>query len=128
MSGISSTISDDLIQLSPDLTFPSRLFPSEANERVTFNPSTGGLVEALGLSGKYAIYGLTFAGLPTTESATIKLTVDSTVIWNSTFSPTVDTLALHLGTPFICRNSLSLEVECATDPAVTLVYTVKKIL
>lgn len=124
------------IRLAPDLTYPSSLFTTAPYEQVIIDPSTGGLVTALSLTGKQAVDLLTFEGLPTTENVVIKLTIDSIVIWNDTFTPTAATLSLFGDTnildftfsPFTCDTSFLLEVQTITDTAVTLNYHARPIL
>ena len=127
----------NLIRLAPDLSLPSDLSSPAPYESITFDPS-GSLTEALGLSGKHAIYGLTLIGLPTIEIVTVKLTVDGEVIWNDVgFTPVDDELSLWgrvssaatdiTIAPFGCNSSLSLEVETVADTSVILHFIARPI-
>ena len=83
------------LRLAPDLDLPSSVVNTQGFESVTFDPS-GSLTEALGLSGKFAIYALTLEGLPTAEIVTVKLTVDGVIIWNDVgFTPTNQEINLY---------------------------------
>ena len=141
MTGIASSLGTaNEVRLDPDLDWPSRLAAQAAEqyyESNTFDPS-GSLTEALGLAGKFNVYGLSLIGVPTAELCTVKLTIDGEVIWNAVdFTPTHGIIYLHGATtqgsqsssfqPFICRTSLSLEVETAADNSVTLQYLVRPI-
>ncbi len=125
----------ELTTLAPDLTLPSRLTSGSGAgaETVTIDPS-GSLTTALSLTGKYAIYYLNFTGLPTTESVTIKLTVDGVIIHNSPFTPSFSGLSLYAiatndGLPgFKCNSSLLLEVQTVADNSVTLNFLTRAIL
>lgn len=122
------------IKLAPDLTFPSSLSSGESYKRVTLNPA-GSLTTALSLTGKFVIDALYFTSL-TSESITVKLTIDSVVVWNDTFVVPSTSLYLQFGgttavittSSFICDNSLLLEIQTATDNSVNFNYLVRPIL
>ena len=131
-------IGGDQLKLAPDLDLPSRLFAGNDFERVTFDPSTGGLVEGLGLSGKWAVYGLSLTSMPTAELCTVKLTVDSVVIWNDVdFTPGSTDFLLYgrpaqgntgyTMAPFIVEDDLSLEVETVADSSVVVTFIARPI-
>jgi hypothetical protein len=123
------------VTLAPDLDWPSSAIFTGGIQQVTFNPQ-GSLTEALGLTGKYAIFGLSLNDM-TAETVTVKLTVDGIVIWNDVGYTSITEATLYGDlnnatklwlTPFICNSSLSLEVQTQTDTSVTLKYLVKAIV
>lgn len=137
---VAAEIDDVLVRFAPDLDWPSRLSGQAAEqpfETNTFDPS-GTLTEALGLSGKFAIYGLMLQSMPVAELCTVKLTVDGEIIWNAVdFTPgfgnilllgdiTVSASNSHFA-PFMCESLLSLEVQTAADNSVILQYLVRPI-
>ncbi len=136
MSNFTDFVGGAGIELAPDLTFPSRVVALTGIERTTGINAVGALTEALGLAGKFSINLLRFESV-TSESITIKLTVDGVVIWNSTFSNTNANINL-LGSlqsitntvvdRIICKTSLSLEIQTTADASVDLAFLVRPIL
>ena len=122
-----------LMRLAPDLTHPSGLSVSTSPFiRIAGINAVGVLTTALSLTGKHSIGLLSLTGL-TAETVTVKLTVDDVVIWNDTFT-SLTALVLFGGssiaptTPFICNNSMLLELQTLTDTSVTLDYIARPIL
>lgn len=125
-----------LPKLAPDLTYPSTLQSGTGYVRVTIN-AVGSLTTALSLSGKFVVERLEFDQL-LSETVTIKLTIDGTVIWNDTYtSPAANTVYL-LGLAGVagitnpssirCDSSLLLELQTTTDTSVNLQYVARPIL
>ena len=127
------------ISLAPDLTFPSTLnLNIDGVVTVQGVNTVAGLTEMLGLTGKYAIEYLELSAMAN-ESAQIKLTVDSEIIWNNTFTVTAGSLMLYgaqisastgstAGVPFICNTGLSLEVQMSADTSIDIIFSVRKVL
>jgi hypothetical protein len=119
-------------KLAPDLGYPSTiagtnlLYPTKT---ITVD-ATGGLTTVLNLAGKFEI-PLLYIGGHTSESSTIKLTVDGVIIWNDTF--TFGALAL-IGSQVdfresrTCDTSFLFEFQTATDTATTITYNAIPIL
>lgn len=133
-SSLSSSASGG-VRLAPDLDLPSRLLTLNPFEAVLGIDASSGPVEALGLAGKWAISLLEFQGLPVDGNVTIQLTVDGLIIWNDTSTPSSSTKSLWdnfssplLGTPFVCKSSLSLTIETTTDTSVDLYFSARPIL
>ena len=68
-----------------------------------------------------------------TETITVKLTVDDIVIWNDTFTsltalPLFGALANEPTTPFVCESSLLLELQTDSDASVQFNYIVRPVL
>jgi len=122
-----------IVLMAPDLNYPSTL-NAGSFKQVTVNPA-GSLVTALSLTGKWQLFMLELNGL-TAESLTVKLTVDSVVVWNDTFtsSTVLRLIGAITGTtqnpsePIYCNNSLLLELQTATDTAVQVNYNARPIL
>lgn len=115
-----------LPELAPDLTFPSSLSAGVAYKETTGIDATSGLTTLLSLTGKHMISLLEIRSL-ISESITVKLTVDSVVIWNDTFALSSTVLFL-LGSNsststsadfFSCNSSFLLELQTTTDTDVT---------
>ena len=129
---LSGKAGGNLTQLAPDLTYPSDL-TSTVNTVITVSgiDAQGSLTTILSLSGKFSIPLLALSAL-TAETITIKLTVDSVVIWNDTFtSSTTLTLLGKLGDyrePIQCNSTFLLELETATDTSIDLDYMARPIL
>ena len=125
-----------LPQLAPDLTYPSsRLTASSTWQRIAAINASAGLTTALSLTGKYAVTYLLFRSL-SSESVTVKLTIDGVVIWNDTFT-TATTMALFgnnsstgAGSEEVlqCNSSLLLEIQTATDTSIDLDYLARPII
>ena len=122
-----------LPRLAPDLTFPSTRSTTNAYTRVILNP-VGSLTTALSLSGKFYIGLLQFGSL-TSETITIKLTVDGVVVWNDTYicGSSVPLLGNNAATgansdAMMCNSSFLLEIQTATDSSVTFDYLARPIL
>jgi hypothetical protein len=124
------------LSFAPDLTAPSSALSQNLPYRsITGINGSSGLTTAISLTGKYAVSWLKFEGL-TSETITIKLTVDGVIIWNDTF--TCQTSLQLLGNtsssevcvdgPYICNQSLLLEIQTATDTSVNLEYLARPIL
>jgi len=126
--------SGDGVMLAPDLTFPSSRLTSTNYIRISGIDATGGLTSALSLTGKFSV-DLVRLNLLTAETITVKLTVDSVVVWNDTFTCT--TALPLIGSPtgdadmnpsIICQESFLLEVQTATDNNISLEYLARPIL
>lgn len=122
-----------LIKLAPNLTYPGDLSAGSSITQISLNPSTG-LITALSLTGKFAIDTLSFTTM-IAETVTVKLTIDGVVIWNDTFTsgtsvqPLVQGNAAYGPSPIItCDSSFLLEMQTATDTAVTFTYRARPIL
>lgn len=117
-----------LPQLAPDLTYPGG--PIRV---VTGIDGSGGLATALSLTGKWAISYLRFINMGS-EATTLKLTVDSVVIWNSSFtsggtlSVLGSTTAGISDIPISCDASFLLEIQVASDADIDLNYIARPIL
>ena len=123
-----------LPQLAPDLSFPANLNANDGVITVTNIDGSSGLTTALSLSGKWSISLLRFQNL-TSESITVKMTVDGVVIWNTSLTPPSSILTLlgHIGTSstrefFQCESSLLLEIQTTTDNNCQLAYVARPIL
>ena len=132
--------SSGLIELAPDLTFPADLDINSGYRTTGIVDTTAELTEMLGLSGKFHVSMLQISRGTNGENIDVHLTVDGTVVWNTTatFSSTANLYLLcdrdaGSGNPmnsdpgFICRESLSLKVKAAVDPSVELRYRVRPI-
>lgn len=135
LKGGGSTAAFYLTKLAPDLNFPSRLVNGRTYFSKTINPS-GGLTEALSLTGKHFVSFLRFTGL-TSESITVKLTSDGVVIWNDTFTVAGSILQLLGATESAvggvagqvgCETSLLLEIQTASDTSVSFTWLARPIL
>lgn len=123
-----------LPQLAPDLSFPANINANDGAITVTNIDGSSGLTTALSLSGKWSIGLLRFQSL-TSESITIKLTVDGVVIWNTALTPPSSNLVLLGNTStsstrefFQCESSLLLEIQTTTDSNCQLAYVARPIL
>ena len=122
-------------KLAPDLNFPADINAGNATtalSSVVFDPS-GGLTTALSLTGKFAIPILTLASLTSSESYTIKLTIDGVVIWNSSNSQPLVARPLLSSAQgnditIFCESSFLLEVQSTIDNSVQLLYLARPIL
>lgn len=122
------------VRLGADLTWPSASDASGGVQSVTFDPS-GGLTTALSLTGKFATTWLELFDLTNSETYTVKLTVDSVVIWNDTFAHSSGALFLlgyalnnYPDVPIQCNSSLLLEVQSTVDTSVGLRYKTRPII
>ena len=124
-----------LVQLAPDLDFPSTLESTTGYKIFAITDAVGSLATALSLTGKYSIDMLNFDSI-LSEQITIKLTIDGVVIWNDTFT-SVGSIKKLIGglnngtgvaSPMQCKKSLLLQVQTTTDAQVTLQYLVRPIL
>jgi len=125
-----------LPKLAPDLTFPSSLFSNTGYSKISGINAVGSLTTALSLTGKFAIDLLQFENI-TPETMTVKLTVDSVVIWNDSFSASslIRLIGSRTGasndvpaTSISCDTSLLLELQTTADASVDLTYLVRPIL
>lgn len=126
-----------LPELAPDLTFPSNFAGTSAGYiSITGINAVGSLTTALSLTGKFSIDLLMFENL-TAESVTVKLTVDSVIIWNDTFTASAAAVRLFggrntSGTDVVstmqCKSSLLLEIQTLTDASINLIYMARPIL
>ena len=122
--------------LAPDLTFPGDINNSGVRNVPTFDPQ-GSLTTALSLTGRNYVDLLHFSGL-TSETITVKMTVDGVVIWDSTFKAPGGGMLMLIGSengngsvatqPIICNSTLLLEIQTLTDTAVGLTYMSRPIL
>lgn len=126
--------------LAPDLTWPaSKAVSSVGYKRITGINATAGLTTALSLTGKFLINGLIFDSM-TSETYTVKLTVDGVVIWNDSMTSIGSSTLVLYGSAsssfsnstnelgFICNTSLLLEIQSTTDTSVNLEYIARPIL
>lgn len=126
--------SGDGVMLAPDLTFPSSRLGRTNYVRVVGINATAGLTSVLNLTGKFSVDLVRLTEL-TTETITVKLTVDSVVVWNDTFtcssflpligSPTGDA---DMSPSIICQDSFLLEVQTTADSNISLEYLARPIL
>jgi hypothetical protein len=127
-----------LPRLAPDLTFPSAKNSDLIAKEVTGINGSAGMVTALSLTGKFVISRLNFSSV-LAETVTIKLTIDSVVIWDASFTASTTGIALIGGVatsvsnppldfPIQCNLSLLLEIQTTTDTNVTLSYIARPIL
>jgi len=130
-----STVMGDGVHsiLAPDLDYPSAKNAGLDTRKQFIFDASSGLTSVLSLTGKYVISNLELSGL-TTETITIKLTIDGATIWNDTFicSTSEDLFGSNNNT-FVpetmqCNSSFLLEVQTATDNNVTLAYLLRPIL
>ncbi len=133
--GSVSSGSSGQLRLAADLDWPSRPAGANPYEEVTGIDASVGLVEVLGLQGKYAISLLVLNNVQTAEDLTVVLEVDGIEIWNNTSQPSSGTRALWGAfsnqfptSPFICKSSLSLKVQTQTDTSIDFAYSVRPIL
>ncbi|MCK5609385.1 hypothetical protein KAR91_46360 [Candidatus Pacearchaeota archaeon] len=129
---LSSKTGGSAVLLAPDLTYPSDLTsPTDPVITVSGIDAQGSLTTVLNLTGKFSIPLLGFTVL-TAETITVKLTVDSVVIWNDTFtSGTALNLLGDLADyrePIQCNSTFLLELQTATDTSVDLNYMARAIL
>lgn len=119
-----------LPSLAPQLTFPEDTNISGEFSVTGINGSAG-LVTALSLTDKWMVSFLEFENM-TSELVTFKLTVDSVIIWNSTYSlvgTSKDLLGVtNFSEPVKCNSTFLLEVQTATDTNITLNYRARPIL
>ena len=121
-----------LSRLAPDLNFIADK-TSNGYTAINFDPSSG-LTTALSLTGKFAIPFMRIENI-TSESFTIKLTINSVVIWNRSRVMTAtdeyltgSSNAAWADIPFSCNTSLLFEVQTTSDSSVDLFYTARPIL
>lgn len=98
---------------------------------------TSGLVTAISLSGKFALYSLQIDN-NLSEAYTLKLTVDGIVIWNSSktlpirssilgsISVSIDKLGYE--SPITCKSSILLEVSSASDASFRFNYLARPLI
>ncbi len=127
-----------LPKLAADLAFPgSRNAGDNASILNGIDTTTGGLVTALSLTGKYVISLIHLNGMPL-ESVTVKLTVDGVVKWSTPYTNTISA-NFYLGghtsfseassdTLISCDDSFLLEIESTTGTAVSLRSLVRPLL
>ena len=124
-----------LVELAPDLTLPSSLVVTgNPFSRTAIVDPTGALTTILSLPGRRSLEYLQ-VGSFTAETVTVKLTIDGVVIMNDTFSITVTSLVLIGGataaggsTAYLSKSSILLEVETATDTAISADFIARPIL
>ena len=130
-----------LPKLTPDLLFFDRQVSSAEMYAQSIIDPSGGLITALSLTGKYMINSVGFFQL-TSEAVTIKLTIDGTVIINNAFtsSTSINVINTTVGkalvsgssqmgfAPLGCDSTFLLEIQTATDNAVTLQWNARPIL
>jgi len=125
-----------LVQLAPDLDFPSKFSGTTIGYVVILGiDAVGSLTTALSLTGKHAIDLLAFDGI-TAEEVTVKLTVDGVVIWNSTFTAASSIKLFGSNSvsnsstvsSMICNDSLLLEIQTTADNSINLNYMARPIL
>lgn len=124
------------VRLAPDLSFPG------STEAVGVQPyylvqgidATAGLTTVLELTGKFTVNLLNLVGL-TAENTTVKLTVDSVVVWDNTFVSSTSVYLLgaspvsnDLREAVTCNESFKLEVQVATDTNIGAYYMARPIL
>ena len=128
-------------KLAPDLSYISNNRTSaEGYQEVIIDPSAG-LTTAISLTGKFAVSSMGVSNT-TAESFTIKLTIDSVVIINDTFTASssgISILNAVNGTAqssvayngigaIVCESSLLLEVQSTTDTSVNVNFVARPIL
>ena len=126
-----------LPQLAPDLTYPAdrKNLNVKTYKEITGIDASGGLTTALSLTGKFAVSLANFLNT-TAESMTIKLTIDSVVIWNATFLATSGAQYIlgdsgggnGVAETILCNDSLLLEVQTTADTSINLQYMARPIL
>jgi hypothetical protein len=124
-----------LPQLAPDLTYPSTLSGNLGFARVTGINAVGSLTTALSLSGRFSVSLLQFENI-TGEPVTVKLTIDSVVVWNDTFTASSsirilgsrNTDGTDVPETISCNSSFLLEIQTTADPSVGLAYLARPIL
>ena len=128
-----------LPQLAPDLTFPSSLTTTSGYKTISGINAAGSLTTALSLTGKFYVNALRLEQL-TTETITVKLTIDGVIIWNDTFAAPSSIIKLFGRTgvdatntneiveSVQCNSSFLLELQTLTDTSVTLKYLARPIL
>lgn len=122
-------------KLAPDLTFPSDKFSGQHTYKQIYPiNAVGSLTTALSLTGKWAVSWLKF-GATTSETMTIKLTIDGVVIWNDTFVNTgvdMDLIGFDLNSTdpiiVVCDSTFLLEVQTTTDADIALSYVARPLL
>lgn len=96
---------------------------------------TSGLTVGLSLTGKFELSSLMIKD-NVAENYTLKLTVDGVVIWNASNTLPSNTnligivgrIGVGSADPFVCDQSVLLEVESTTDTAFKFGYVVRPIL
>ena len=136
MIRLSNKVSGDLPRLAENLTYPSdKTSGDQTYITITGIDPSGGLVTALSLTGKWSINSIRFIGL-TPEQLTIKLTVDSEVVWNATFNggdAGEERLigegggGSQISEEYMCNTSLLLEIQTQTDNDVQPQYLARPI-
>jgi len=124
-----------LPKLAPDLSFPSTLASNGAFVRVSSIDASSGLTTLLSLTGRN-ILNLFVIEQMTSESITVKMTIDSVVIWNDTFVLPGTNLRLCGGNDatasafdsFVCESSLLIELQTTADTDVSIEYLTRPIL
>lgn len=120
--------------LAPDLSFPDdKAGSTVTRKQITGINAVGALTTAVSLIGKFVISHIDFLNL-TTESMTIKLTIDGFVIWDSTF--VVGSSEILFGATSVvaipefmqCNTSFLLEIQTTSDTDVRLEYLARPIL
>ena len=125
-------------KLAPDLDFFANSVVNLSSPflRISNINGSAGFATALSLTGKWVVSALSFSDL-TSESMTIRLTVDGVVIWNSSRQSSTSFTLLGVApaatvgcydVPIICDSSLLLEIQTTADTAVTLNYLARPIL
>lgn len=121
-------------KLAPDLNYPDNVSANDGHITVIGSNAASSYKTVLSLSGKWVIDLLYFYNLKA-ERVDIKLTIDGVIIWDSGQSIPSTTLKLigNIGTantrqPFICEESLLLEVKTTTNYLFNLSYSARPIL
>ena len=97
--------------------------------------TTGALTEVLALTGKFEISMIVLASILANDLRKVKLTIDGVVVWNEVGLSANSTTHALLGQSttqnwlhYLVEESLSLELECATDTSINLNYHIRPIL
>tara|TARA_R110000851_G_scaffold320216_4_gene484973 strand:+ start:1810 stop:2232 length:423 start_codon:yes stop_codon:yes gene_type:complete len=126
-----------LIQLAPDLTYPSDKNGTSLYKTITGIDGSSGLVTALSLTGAFAVSAIALRNF-TAETATIKLTVDGEEKWNDTYTIQAGTL-YFIGGPVstsgvysdivpCCKETFLLEIATTTDTDIEVNYVARPII
>ena len=119
-----------LPKLAANLTYPNSKSTNNNYITVSGIDATGSLTTLLSLTGKYSIPWLQIQNM-LAEAVTVKLTIDSVVIWNESYTNAGTGQSNFFGSPdnqagvaeaMQCDSSLLFELQTTTDTSVILNY------
>ena len=125
---ITELIGGNLPQLAPDLTWPS----NQSSGQVSLSGINvqGSLQPVFSLTGRRALSRIYVANL-TTETATVKLTIDGVVVWNDTYTApaNINLLGINGVIPetYVAESSILFEMQTLTDTSISVAYLARPI-